>query len=114
MAYGLGKDDGYFEGMRADFARRATASPAASPGSASACCPRPAPTSSTSTSRRSARATTSHSASGWCAGTGVAAIPVSAFYAGGGVRNVVRFCFAKRDDTLDRALDRLADARLVR
>jgi N-succinyldiaminopimelate aminotransferase len=39
---------------------------------------------------------------------GVAAIPVSAFYAEGAVRNVVRFCFAKRDATLDAALERLA------
>ena len=38
---------------------------------------------------------------------GVAAIPVSAFYAEGAVRNVVRFCFAKRDATLDAALERL-------
>ncbi|GEO99832.1 aminotransferase [Methylobacterium haplocladii] len=39
---------------------------------------------------------------------GVAAIPVSAFYETGGVRNLVRFCFAKTDATLDAALDRLA------
>lgn len=39
---------------------------------------------------------------------GVAAIPVSAFYAEAGVRNLVRFCFAKRDATLDAALDRLS------
>ncbi|TVR06407.1 MAG: aminotransferase [Salinarimonadaceae bacterium] len=39
---------------------------------------------------------------------GVAAIPVSAFYADAAVRNVVRFCFAKRDETLDAALERLA------
>jgi aspartate/methionine/tyrosine aminotransferase len=39
---------------------------------------------------------------------GVAAIPVSAFYAENPVRTVVRFCFAKRDATLDRALDRLS------
>ena len=32
---------------------------------------------------------------------GVAAIPVSAFYAEGAVKNVVRFCFAKKDSTLD-------------
>jgi N-succinyldiaminopimelate aminotransferase len=43
---------------------------------------------------------------------GVAAIPVSAFYAEGAVRTVVRFCFAKRDETLDAALDRLAGVRL--
>jgi N-succinyldiaminopimelate aminotransferase len=39
---------------------------------------------------------------------GVAAIPVSAFYAQRGVTSIVRFCFAKRDATLDAALDRLA------
>ncbi|MBX3537178.1 MAG: aminotransferase [Chelatococcus sp.] len=38
---------------------------------------------------------------------GVAAIPVSAFYAEGAVRTVARFCFAKTDATLDRALERL-------
>jgi aspartate/methionine/tyrosine aminotransferase len=38
----------------------------------------------------------------------VAAIPVSAFYASEPIRSVVRFCFAKRDQTLDAALDRLA------
>lgn len=39
---------------------------------------------------------------------GVAAIPVSAFYAEQPVESVVRFCFAKTDATLDRALERLA------
>lgn len=39
---------------------------------------------------------------------GVAAIPVSAFYANGAVKNVVRFCFAKKDETLDAGLERLA------
>ena len=38
---------------------------------------------------------------------GVAAIPLSAFYADGTDQGVVRFCFAKKDDTLDLALDRL-------
>ncbi len=37
----------------------------------------------------------------------VAAIPVSAFYAEHPVRHVVRFCFAKKDATLDAALERL-------
>ncbi|MBM1170536.1 aminotransferase [Microvirga arabica] len=41
---------------------------------------------------------------------GVAAIPVSAFYAEGAVKNVVRFCFAKKDSTLDAGLERLARA----
>ncbi|MEN9544629.1 MAG: hypothetical protein RLZZ598_1462 [Pseudomonadota bacterium] len=39
---------------------------------------------------------------------GVAAIPLSAFYADGFEQKVVRFCFAKRETTLDLALARLA------
>jgi methionine aminotransferase len=38
---------------------------------------------------------------------GVAAIPLSAFYADASEQRVVRFCFAKQDDTLQRALQRL-------
>lgn len=38
----------------------------------------------------------------------VAAIPVSAFYAQDAVKSVVRFCFAKHDATIDRALEQLA------
>ncbi len=38
----------------------------------------------------------------------VAAIPVSAFYAAEPITSVVRFCFAKRDHTLDTALERLS------
>lgn len=44
----------------------------------------------------------------------VAAIPVSAFYEEDAVRNVVRFCFAKRDATIDAALERLSGALKVR
>jgi methionine aminotransferase len=39
---------------------------------------------------------------------GVAAIPVSAFYADGFDQGIVRLCFAKRDDTLAEGLARLA------
>lgn len=38
---------------------------------------------------------------------GVAAIPVSAFYSGGDDFGVIRFCFAKEEATLARALERL-------
>lgn len=38
----------------------------------------------------------------------VAAIPVSAFYEENHVTSVVRFCFSKRDETLDMALERLS------
>ncbi len=39
---------------------------------------------------------------------GVAAIPLSAFYRGGFEQRIVRFCFAKKDETLNLALTRLA------
>jgi methionine aminotransferase len=39
---------------------------------------------------------------------GVAAIPMSAFYGNGFDQNVIRFCFAKKDETLNTALARLA------
>ena len=39
---------------------------------------------------------------------GVAAIPMSAFYKQGFEQHIVRFCFAKQDETLQKALDRLA------
>ncbi|MFY7866621.1 pyridoxal phosphate-dependent aminotransferase [Roseateles sp.] len=38
---------------------------------------------------------------------GVAAIPMSAFYAQGSALPIIRFCFAKRDQTLDSAISRL-------
>jgi aspartate/methionine/tyrosine aminotransferase len=42
---------------------------------------------------------------------GIATIPVSAFYAEDPVQSVIRLCFAKVDDTLDKGIERLAKAR---
>jgi aspartate/methionine/tyrosine aminotransferase len=42
---------------------------------------------------------------------GVASIPVSALYAQDPSTNILRLCFAKADDTLDEAVERLATAR---
>ncbi len=39
---------------------------------------------------------------------GVAAIPLSAFYAGGSSAPIIRFCFAKQDETLRLALSKLS------
>jgi methionine aminotransferase len=39
---------------------------------------------------------------------GVAAIPLCAFYADGFDQRIVRFCFAKKEETLDLAIERLA------
>jgi methionine aminotransferase len=45
----------------------------------------------------------------WLTGEiGVAAIPLSAFYGEGFDQRVVRFCFAKKDETLNTALQRLS------
>jgi aspartate/methionine/tyrosine aminotransferase len=44
---------------------------------------------------------------------GVAAIPFSAFYAEDPVRNIIRLCFAKHDETLDAAIERMTRAREV-
>ncbi len=38
---------------------------------------------------------------------GVASIPVSAFYQNGNQNNILRFCFAKEDNTLQQAVERL-------
>ena len=44
---------------------------------------------------------------------GVAAIPVSAFYAEDPVRSVIRLCFAKKAETLDAGIERLGKARAL-
>ena len=44
---------------------------------------------------------------------GVAAIPVSAFYEQDAPTNLIRLCFAKRDETLDAGVARLAAARIA-
>ncbi len=111
VAYGLGKDDSYFTGMRAGMERsrdrftdglrslgfevlpsagtyflNIDISPLGAEDDVSFC----------------KQMVSEH---------GVAAIPVSAFYAVDHVKSVVRFCFAKHDATLDAALERLAKMR---
>ncbi len=111
VAYGLGKEDGYYEGMRADFQRSRDRFAAGLRDLGFAVLPSAgtyflnvdiAPLGESDDVDFCRRLVTEN---------GVAAIPVSAFYAEGAVRNVVRFCFAKRDATLDAALERLAARR---
>jgi N-succinyldiaminopimelate aminotransferase len=108
VAYGLGKDDSYFERMRADFARSRDRFTAGLRGLGFEVIPSQAtyffnidiaPLGESDDTAFCKRLVLDH---------GVAAIPVSAFYAEGAVKNVVRFCFAKRDATLNAALERLA------
>lgn len=111
VAYGLGKDDAYFEGMRADFQRSRDRFAAGLADLGFSVLPSAgtyflnvdiAPLGESDDVAFCQRLVTEN---------GVAAIPVSAFYAEGAVKNVVRFCFAKRDATLDAALERLAKLR---
>ncbi|MDB5510888.1 MAG: aminotransferase [Enterovirga sp.] len=108
VAYGLGKDDSYFETLRADLGRSRNRFAAGLDALGFTVLPSAgtyflnvdiAPLGETDDAAFCRRLVLDH---------GVAAIPVSAFYASGAVRNLVRFCFAKRDATLDAALERLA------
>ena len=108
VAYGLAKEDAYFDGMRRDFARSRDRFAAGLETLGFQVIPSQgtyflnidiAPLGETDDVAFCRRLVMDH---------GVAAIPVSAFYAEGAVKNVVRFCFAKRDETLDAGLERLA------
>jgi aspartate/methionine/tyrosine aminotransferase len=111
VAYGLGKDDDYFAGMRAGYGRsrdRLTDALRAAGWSVP-----PARATYFLTLDLAASGVTLDDRS-FCdrlvAEHGVAAVPVSAFYAENPVTNIVRLCFAKADATLDAAADRLAAA----
>lgn len=110
VAYGLAKDDAYFDGMRTNFARSRDHFTAGLNTLGFQVIPSQgtyflnidiAPLGETDDAAFCRRLVMEH---------GVAAIPVSAFYAEGAVKNVVRFCFAKKDSTLDAGLERLAKA----
>jgi len=107
VAYGLAKDDDYFSGMRSAFQRSrdrfatglAERGFAVLPSSASYFINVDiAPLGETDDVAFCQRLVREQ---------GVAAIPVSAFYAQDPITTVVRFCFAKHDATLDAALSRL-------
>lgn len=111
VAYGLGKEDGYFESMRADFQRSRDRFAQGLTGLGFSVLPSVgtyflnvdiAPLGESDDVAFCRKLVMEN---------GVAAIPVSAFYDQAAVRTVVRFCFAKRDATLDAALERLADLR---
>ncbi|MGL4240634.1 MAG: aminotransferase [Beijerinckiaceae bacterium] len=110
VAHGLMKDDDYFDGMRADFQRSRDRLAAGLTALGLNVLPAKgtyflnidiAPLGETDDSAFCQRLVKEH---------GVATIPVSAFYAENHVRTVVRFCFAKKDATIDAALERMAKA----
>lgn len=107
VAYGLGKEDAYFEGMRRDFARSRDRLAAGLRGLGLSVLPSAA----TYFLNVDVAPLGVRDDAAFCETLvrrhGVAAIPVSAFYAEDPVRHLVRLCFAKSDATLDAALDRL-------
>ncbi len=114
VAYGLAKPDTYFDDMRTGFARSRDRLAGGLAGLGFPVLPSEAtyflnvdlaPLGITDDVAFCQRLVTEH---------GVAAIPVSAFYAEDPVTTVVRFCFAKHDATVDRALERLANVPLDR
>ncbi|MBI1209541.1 MAG: aminotransferase [Azospirillum sp.] len=111
VAYGLGKDDGYFTGLAADLeAKRdrlargiAAAGLTVLPSAGSYFVIADfRPTGFVGNDEAFCRHLTTE--------IGVAAIPVSAFYAGPPLDHCIRFCFCKSDALLDAAADRLAGA----
>jgi aspartate/methionine/tyrosine aminotransferase len=111
VAYGLGKDDSYFEGSRRSFERSRDRF---SDGLRRIGLPVLPSEATYFVNIDLAPLGLNVDDEAFCkrlvAEHGVAAIPVSAFYAEEPVKSVVRFCFAKTDATLDKALDRLAKA----
>lgn len=112
VAYGLGKDAGYFERMRAEFARGRDRLTAGLESAGYAVLPSQGTYFLNIDLQASGLAVDDRS---FCERAvrdcGVAAIPVSAFYAEQPVTHIVRLCFAKREDTLDAGIERLARAR---
>lgn len=107
VAYGLGKDDAFFDAMRSDFqdARDYLAVGLTSLGYSVL------PSRGTYFLNIDIAPLGETDDQAFCqrlvAQAGVAAIPVSAFYAEDPVRTIVRLCFAKKRATLDAALERL-------
>jgi aspartate/methionine/tyrosine aminotransferase len=112
VAYGLGKDAAYFEDMRQAYARSRDRLAVALAAEGFAVLPSQATYFLSIDLAASGIDADDHT---FCTRAvkeaGVAAIPVSAFYAEDPVRSVVRLCFAKKDETLDMGVERLARAR---
>ena len=109
VAFGLGKDRGYFDDMRVRNQRSRDRLMAGLKRCGYAVLPCPATWFVTIDLTASGIAMLDAQ---WCEwaieNIGVAGIPVSAFYEADAVTNVVRLCHAKTDVTLDAALERLA------
>ncbi|WP_027171267.1 aminotransferase [Methylobacterium sp. 10] len=112
VAYGLSKDEAYFLDMRARFARSRDRLSAGLTGLGFSVLPSQATYFLTIDIGELGPRLGCADDVAFCQALvrehGVAAIPISAFYARGAVRHLVRLCFAKQDATLDAALERLS------
>ena len=108
-AFGLGKDAAYFQTMRGGYQRSRDRLAAGLSGLGYVVLPSAATYFLNLDLAASGIAMDDAAFAEWLIEeAGVATIPVSAFYAEDAVTDVVRLCFAKRDATLDAALERMA------
>lgn len=111
VAYGLGKDHAYFETMRAEFQRGRDRLDNALRQEGFSTLPAQGAYFLSIDLAASGIALSSEDFARHAIEQGVATIPYSAFYASPGAPNLVRLCFAKRDETLDRGAEALANAK---
>lgn len=114
VAYGLGKKDAYFTSMRADFARSRDRLAAGLAEQGWVVLPSAGTYFLSIDLAASGVAMDDVAFCDWLVReAGIAAIPVSAFYAEDAVNSVVRLCFAKVDATIDAGIERMARAREI-
>lgn len=111
MAYALGKERAYFESMRADLQRSRDRLVDALRGEGYVTLPAQGAYFVNIDLAASGIAMSDEAFAKHAIEHGVATIPISAFYANSGAPALVRLCFAKRDETLDRGAEALARAK---
>lgn len=111
VAYALGKHRSYFDGMRAAFQRSRDRLVSALEGEGFALLPAAGAYFVNIDLAASGIAMSDEAFARHAIEHGVATIPFSAFYVAPGAPALVRLCFAKRDETLDRGAAALARAR---
>ena len=111
VAYALGKDRAYFDAMRAGFQRSRDRLVSALEGEGFVLLPAKGAYFVSIDLAASGIGMSDEDFAKHAIDHGVATIPVSAFYANPGAPPLVRLCFAKRDETLDRGAEALIRAK---
>jgi len=113
VAYALGKERSYFDAMRTGFQRSRDRLVSALEGEGFVLLPAKGAYFVSINLAASGIAMSDEDFAKHAIDHGVATIPVSAFYANPGAPALVRLCFAKRDETLDRGAEALIRAKRV-